>query len=322
MKNLFFILFNLILIHIKSIDVYKEVWEICKFELKKSGQNAFGVIDPNKLIIKSKKIKLLYELNKMKKKINTSLYFVLLYQFSGNIETLMDYLVENFKSFPLNNDHSFLIFIEKSNHSFAIKAGKYFKNLIKNQTLIEKMLSDKKELILNDSFYEIFNEIILDVYYQIGDVNYIIKTENDNYEDEEEDPFGENQYDWYYNNYIDYEDQEIYIDKEDKRKDEKINNNIYDYYNEYYNENPNENEKEKENKIKKEKEDLDENKEKNLKNNKKNNITLFKYLFILVLFILFVVFYLYLRLRKKIKIIKNNALNYVFLENKNIATNI
>ena len=200
----------------------------------------------------------------MKKKINTSLYFILLNQFSGDIETLMNYLVENFKIFPLNNDHSLLIFIEKSNHNFAIKAGKYIKNLIKNQTLIEKILSDKKELILNNSFYEVFNEIIFDVYYQMGYDNYINKNENENYDDEE-DPFGEYQYDWYYNKYVDFEDQEIYIDKEDKREDEKINNNIYNYNNEYYDENPNENVKEKENKIKKENEDLVD-KEKKMKN--------------------------------------------------------
>ena len=326
MKNLLFILFNLILIHIKSIDIYKEVWEICKYELKKANQNAFGVIDPNNLIINSDKDKLLHELNKMKKKINISLYFVLLNEFSGNIETLMNYLVENFRSIPKNNDHSLLIFIEKSNHNFAIKAGNYFKNLIKNQTIIEEIISDKKELILNNSFYEVFNEIILDVYYQIGDVNFIIKTEDDNENYEDEDPFGEKQYDWYYKNYEDFEDQDNDIYKEDKRKDEKINdNNIYDYYNEYYDEYEKENEnkkEEKEKKNEKEKEDLVENKEKNLKNNEKNNKTLFKYLFIIVLFILFAVFYLYLRLRKRIKIIKNSALNYVFLENKDFSSTI
>ena len=325
MKNLLLILFNIILIHIKTTDIYKDVWEQCKYKLRSAGQDSFGLCDPYNLISSSNKNRLLYELNKMKKKTNISLYFVLLNQFSGNIETLMNYLVENFKSIPNNNEYSLLIFIEKSNHNFAIKAGKNFKNIIKNQT-IEEMLSNKKELILNNSFYEVFNEIILDVYYQIGDVNFIIKTEDDNENYEDEDPFGEKQYDWYYKNYEDFEDQDNDIYKEDKRKDEKINdNNIYDYYNEYYDEYEKENEnkkEEKEKKNEKEKEDLVENKEKNLKNNEKNNKTLFKYLFIIVLFILFAVFYLYLRLRKRIKIIKNSALNYVFLENKDFSSTI
>ena len=278
MKNLLLILFNLILIHIKTTDIYKDVWEQCKYKLRSAGQDSFGLCDPYNLISSSNKNRLLYELNKMKKKTNISLYFVLLNQFSGNIETLMNYLVENFKSIPNNNEYSLLIFIEKSNHNFAIKAGKNFKNIIKNQT-IEEMLSNKKELILNNSFYEVFNEIILDVYYQTEDVNFVIENEKE-------------------------KNEEININEDNEK------NNIYDYYNEY---NEEENEKEKEN------EDLVENKEKNLNNNE--NKILFKYLFILLLFIFFVVFYLYLRLRKRINIIKNSALNYVFLENKNISSN-
>ena len=196
----------------------------------------------------------------MKKKTNISLYFVLLNQFSGNIETLMNYLVENFKSIPNNNEYSLLIFIEKSNHNFAIKAGKNFKNIIKNQT-IEEMLSNKKELILNNSFYEVFNEIILDVYYQTEDVNFVIENEKE-------------------------KNEEININEDNEK-----NNNIYDYYNEY---NEEENEKEKE------KEDLVENKEKNLNNNENKILFKYLFILLLFIFFVVFYLYLRLRKRIKI----------------------
>ena len=327
MKNLLFILFNLILIHTKTNDIYEEVWEICKYELKKKGQNDFGIIDPNNLITNINKTKLFFELKKMKKNIKVSLYFVLLNQFSGNIDILMNYLVDKFKIFPMNNDHSLLIFIEKTNHNFAIKVGKFIKNLINNQTIIEEILSNKKDLIMNNSFYDVFNDIILDVYHKIGGENYITTDDDDEdldiYEFEYDDPFGEKQYDWFFKNYEEVEEQEIYIDEFEK-KVEKNDNNNYDYNNNDKNLKENEKENEKEDEKEKENENLIGNKEKNLKNNEKYNKTLFKYLFFIVLLVLFIIFYLYLRLRKKLKNIKFNALNYVFLENKDssLKTNI
>ena len=60
MKNLLLILFNLILIHIKTTDIYKDVWEQCKYKLRSAGQDSFGLCDPYNLISSSNKNRLLY----------------------------------------------------------------------------------------------------------------------------------------------------------------------------------------------------------------------------------------------------------------------
>jgi hypothetical protein len=283
-------------------------WENFEDEFTLSKTKKYGVIDFLNLLSPKDKESLYTDLKNLKTKSDISIYLYI-NSFESDIKTVAEYLRDNLKTIYDNNANSLLAVINTRTDDIIILGGSALNKKITKQ-VIENMTKSRKEKLPEKKYYYIFRDIILDVIYFVGDINDPYINEDDNiYEDDE---------DYWQKQYEDDEDIERIDDetKEDKRKTEKIdgdeyvevdqdkiNENGYDYWkdnDDYNNVKDNDN---KENENKKDKE------EKKIETNKKGN-GLYIFIIFLLFFVLSVIVYLYLSMKKKIKLLNSRSIDY------------
>ena len=304
----------LLLAFISNISSNEELdilWENFEAEFTSSQTKKYGVIDPLTLINSKDKESLYSELKNLKTKSEISIY-LFVSSFKSDIKSVSEYLKDKLKVLYDNNENSLLAVINTDTNDIIILGGSGLNKKITKQ-VIENMTKTRKEKLPEKKYYFIFRDIILDVIYYVGDIDDPYFNEDDNVFDQ----YDENE-DYWQKQYEDDEDRERTDDetKEDKRKSEKIdgdeyvevdqdkiNENGYDYWkdNDDYNNANNNDNKDKENKKEKE--------EKKIETNKKGN-GLYIFIIFLLFFVLSVIVYLYLSMKKKIKLLNSRSIDY------------
>ena len=312
MKYYFAIILLLTIIsNISSNEELDILWENFEEEFTSSKTKKYAVIDPLTLITSKDKESLYSELKNLKTKSEISIY-LFVSSFKSDIKSVSEYLKDKLKVLYDNNENSLLAVINTDTNDIIILGGSGLNKKITKQ-VIENMTKTRKEKLPEKKYYFIFRDIILDVIYYVGDIDDPYFNEDDNVFDQ----YDENE-DYWQKQYEDDEDRERTDDetKEDKRKSEKIdgdeyvevdqdkiNENGYDYWkdNDDYNNDNNNDNKDKENKKEKE--------EKKIETNKKGN-GLYIFIIFLLFFVLSVIVYLYLSMKKKIKLLNSRAIDY------------